>query len=180
LLNDSAKPLYIFDMRRTSSPAHEDAPAILSYLRDDLGYRTDLPHIGLEDPKQGFAPSGKYPESVNERWNYATAQVTPEEMQKAMEAAASRGDGPPKLGPPLPGTEEALKSNPRMKVLVAAGLYDSFLPCASGEEIASQLPSELRSSITFKCYTGGHAMYLDAPTRAELSRDVKALIASSH
>jgi carboxypeptidase C (cathepsin A) len=174
------KALYIFDMRKSSGPAHEDAPTILSYLRDDLGYRADLPHIGLEDAKQGFAPTGKYPESVNERWNYATAQVTPEELEKAMAAAASRGDGPPKLGPPLPGTAEALKLNPRMKVLVAAGLYDSFLPCATGEEIASELPNELRTSITFKCYTGGHAMYLDAPTRAELSRDVKSLIASSH
>lgn len=63
-----------------------------------------------------------------------------------------------------------------MKVLVAAGMYDSFLPCAVGGEIERQLPPSLRQSLTFKCYAGGHAMYEDAPARAELSHDVKALI----
>jgi hypothetical protein len=97
-------------------------------------------------------------------------------MKTAIEAASQRGDGPPRIGPPLPATEEALTINPRMKVLVAAGLYDSFLPCATGGEIERQLPPNLRQSIRFKCYTGGHAMYKDAATRAEFSRDVKALI----
>jgi hypothetical protein len=64
-----------------------------------------------------------------------------------------------------------------MKVLVAAGMYDSFLPCATGAEIDRELPSNLHQAITFKCYVGGHAMYLDASTRTEFSRDVKAMIA---
>jgi hypothetical protein len=96
-----------------------------------------------------------------------------------MEEASRRGDGPPRLGPPLPGTEDALALNPHMKVLVAAGMYDSFLPCASGAELDRQLPSNLRSAITFKCYVGGHAMYKDAATRTELSGDVKAMMAGN-
>jgi pimeloyl-ACP methyl ester carboxylesterase len=76
----------------------------------------------------------------------------------------------------LPGTEKALTINPRMKVLVAAGMYDSFVPCAAGADLDRQLPANLRQSITFKCYVGGHAMYEDAPARTELGRDVKALI----
>jgi hypothetical protein len=63
-----------------------------------------------------------------------------------------------------------------MKVLIAAGMYDSFLPCATGEEIERDLPSNLKQAITFKCYVGGHAMYRDASTRAEFSHDVEALI----
>jgi carboxypeptidase C (cathepsin A) len=176
LLKDQGKEPYIFDMRHTSPPANDDAPVILHYFLSELGYRTSLPYFGLEPIDQGFAPSGTYPDPVNARWNYATAKVTPEEMKTAIDAASKRGDGPPRIGPPLPGTEEALTLNPRMKVLVAAGMYDSFLPCAIGGEIELQLPPNLRQSIRFKCYTGGHAMYEDAPTRAEFSRDVKALI----
>lgn len=176
LLKDQKREPYIFDMRRTAPPETGDAPLILHYLRDELGYRTSLPYIGLEDMNQGFAPTGAYPESVNARWNYATAKITPEELKAAMERASQSGDGPPRMGPPLPGTDEALAINPHMKVLVAAGMYDSFLPCATGAELDRQLPPNLRQSITFKCYLGGHAMYKDAPTRAQLSRDVKTLI----
>ncbi|MGB9071481.1 MAG: alpha/beta hydrolase [Terriglobales bacterium] len=176
LLKDENKEPYIFDMRRTTAPGNDDAPVILHYFRHELGYHTSLPYIGLEGIEQGFAPSGTYPEPVNERWNYATAKVTPEELKAAIEEASKRGEGPPRLGPPLPGTEEALALNPRMKVLVAGGMYDSFMPCAVGDEIERQLPQKLRESITFKCYVGGHAMYRDASTRAEFSRDVKTLI----
>jgi len=176
LLKDKNNLLYIFDMRRTTAPGNDDAPVILHYFRHDLGYRTSLPHIGLEEMEQGFAPGGTYPEPVNARWNYATAKITPEELKAAVEESSKKGDGPPRLGPPLPGTEEALALNPRMKVMVAAGMYDSFLPCATGAEIQRQLPPNLHSAITFKCYVGGHAMYKDVPARAEFSRDVKALI----
>jgi len=179
LLKDQNKEPYIFDMRRTSPPENREAPAILQYFRHELGYRTSLPYIGLEDMDQGFAPMGTYPEPVNARWNYATGKITPEELRVAIDEAAKRGEGPPHLGPPLPGTEDALTLNPRMKVLLAAGMYDSFLPCAVGEEIENQLPSNLRQSITFKCYVGGHAMYKDDPTRAEFSRDVDVLIQGS-
>ncbi|MGA3089540.1 MAG: hypothetical protein ABSD75_13070 [Terriglobales bacterium] len=176
LLRDQGKELYVFDMRRAEAPAVSDAPAILRYFRQELAYHTSLPYLGLEAIDQGFAPTGSYPDPVNARWNYATAKVSPEELKAAMEAASTRGDGPPRLGPPLPGTEKALTINPRMKVLVAAGMYDSFVPCAAGADLDRQLPANLRQSITFKCYVGGHAMYEDAPARTELGRDVKALI----
>lgn len=179
LLKDQNKVPYIFDMRRTSAPEDEGAPVLLHYFRHELNYRTSLPYIGLEDMEQGFAPSGTYPEPVNSRWNYATAKVTPEELKAALEAAEKTGEGPPRIGPPLPATEEALALNPHMKILVAAGMYDSFLPCAVGDEIERELPPRLRQSITFKCYVGGHAMYKDDPTRAEFSRDVKALISQN-
>jgi carboxypeptidase C (cathepsin A) len=176
LLKDQHKEPYVFDTRLTSPPEEHDTPAILEYFRHELGYRTSLPYIGLEQIEDGFAPAGTYPAPVNARWNYATAKITPEQLKAAIEEASRRGDGPPRLGPSLPGTEDALAMNPKMKILVAAGMYDSFLPCATGEEIERDLPDNLKQAITFTCYAGGHAMYKDASTRVRFSHDVKALI----
>jgi hypothetical protein len=152
--------------------------AILRYLRRDLGYRTGLPYVGLESLEQGYAPSGKYPQSVNARWNYATAQVSPEEMAAAIEAAAKSGSGPPRIGPPLPATEEAITLNPGMKVLVASGIFDSYASCPAYKETERHLPPALRRAISFKCYIGGHMMYHDPQTRLEFSKDVKDMIAT--
>lgn len=180
LLAAEGKQPNIFDLRITD--AHEsaaDGRALLHYFRDELGYRTDLPYIGLEPLSQGFAPTDTYPEGVGERWNYATKTPTPEELKAALDAAQRDGNGPPRIGPPLPATAEALALNPRMRVLVAAGMYDGFAPCASGQETEAELPPELRDKIRFKCYQGGHALYRDEAARLEFSRDIKSFIAGA-
>ena len=176
LLSDQGKEPYVFDMRRTSAPENESTAAILHYLRQDLGYRTSLPYIGLEESTQGFAPGGTYSPPVNERWDYATEKLPAEQVQAAIAAAAASGDGPPQLGAPLPATVEALAQNPRMRVLVAAGLYDSFVPCAVGEETERHLPASIASSVRFRCYVGGHEMYLDPAARRELAQDIRRFV----
>ncbi len=179
LLADRGQQAYVFDLRRTAPPGEAARGAILRYLRRDLGFHSDLPYVGLEPLEQAFSADGRYPESVGARWDYATADVTPEQRRAAMEAAMASGSGPPRLGAPLPATEEALKQNPALRVLVAGGLYDSFLPCAIGAETERRLPEALRRSITFTCYVGGHAMYEDAPTRAQLARDLRQFFRAS-
>lgn len=177
LLRDEGKVLYLLDGRRTSPPSSEGYPTIVAYLRDGLGYRTDLPYLGLQNLTQGFAPSGVYPKSVGEIWNYATGPVTAAEVHAAIQAAQASGAGPPQLGPPLPGTEQAIALNPRMKVLVAVGMYDPYDQCARGYATQAALPPRLRRAIRFKCYAGGHEMYLGSPKiRAELTHDVLSLL----
>lgn len=180
LLQSEGKVLYLLDGRRTSPPSDAGTPQILHYLRDILGYRTDLPYLGLEDLTQGFAPSGTYPEGAGEQWNYATAPMTAEQVKAAIAAAVASGAGPPQLGPPLPGTRQALALNPDLKALVAVGIYDPYQQCARGQATEDALPPNLHRAITFKCYAGGHAMYLGSPElRAELSRDVLKLVAAA-
>lgn len=185
LLKAEGWTLATFDMRR-SVPAGQPpypsdfaaGPAVVRYLRRDLGYRTDLPYLDIEKAEEGYAPYGRYPTDINARWNYATAEVSGEEIQKALAEAARRGDGPPQIGPPLPATAEAVALNPKMNVLVASGLYDSMSTCAAYEETGLRLPPALRRAVVFKAYAGGHMMYLDPPVRHQFTRDVEALIAS--
>jgi hypothetical protein len=37
----------------------------------------------------------------------------------------------------------------------------------------------MQSAIQFKCYPGGHAMYLDPPARQDLSLDVRRFVHGS-
>ncbi|HWE46145.1 MAG TPA: peptidase S10 [Caulobacteraceae bacterium] len=171
LLKSEGKTLNTFDMRITAEPKEgADVAAILRYLRHDLGYHTDLPYVGLEPAEGGYGAS------VGERWNYATEKVTPEAYQAALAEAMKRGGGPPVLGAPLPSTAEEIALDPGTRVLVAAGLYDSLNSCAANAETGKRLPSNLAKAITFRCYTGGHMMYRDEPTRIRLSDDIKAMI----
>jgi hypothetical protein len=112
---------------------------------------------------------------VNERWNYATAEVTPEEMEAAFQAAVKHGGGPPQLGPPLPSAAEAVGLDPRLKVLVAAGRYDSLNSCAANDEIANHLEGDLKNAYRFECYEGGHMMYRDVAARQKLAQDIRKL-----
>lgn len=184
LLQSSGQVLDVFDMRllretpdRTTEGASR-RQRILSYLRESLGYRTDLPYLNIESMESGYAPGGRYPDSVNARWDYSTAEVTPEEMEAAIQEAIRHGGGPPQIGPPLPSAAEAVLLDPGLKVLVAAGLYDSLNSCAANAEIARQLDGDLEQAYRFACYEGGHMMYRDELARQQLAHDIRELAAS--
>lgn len=186
LLAASGKTLDVFDMRIVHENGTGVEPgagssrrqAIVNYLRHDLGYRTALPYVGTEPLQDGYAANGKYPASVNLRWNYATAELSPEEVKAAIDKAVKRGGGPPQLGPPLPSAADAVELDPGLQVLVAAGRYDSLNSCAANTAIEKHLEGVLKQAYAFRCYEGGHTMYRDETARHRLARDVRALAES--
>lgn len=157
-------------------------PEALRYLRRTLGYRTDLPYLmdGAERLEQGFAPSGEYPQDMNARWVHSTVyDPTPEQFAKAREDFARAGMlGIPKVGT-MPSTPEAIQLNPKLKVLVAQGAFDPLGGCSINSERARRLSAPYRDAVTWKCYEGGHQMYLDVPARTVFSDDVKSFIRST-
>ncbi|MGH9883979.1 MAG: S10 family serine carboxypeptidase-like protein [bacterium] len=171
------------DFRRSTPLVLGWLPAALRYMRRDLGYRTDLPYLGVdggETLEQGFAPTGKYPQTMNARWVHsAVYDPTPEQFAKAREDFAKAGMlGIPKVGT-MPSTAEAIDLNPRLKVLVAQGAYDPLGGCSINSERARRLASPYKEAVQWKCYDGAHQMYLDMPARTLFSNDVKALIRSA-
>jgi carboxypeptidase C (cathepsin A) len=168
------------DYRRSAPLVQPWIPAALRYLRRQLGYRTDLPYIGMdggETLEQGFAPSGKYPATMNSRWVHsALYDATPEQFAKARDDFAKAGMlGIPHVGS-LPSTPEAIVLNPKLKVLVAQGAYDPLGGCSINSERARRLPSPYKEAVQWKCYDGAHQMYLDVPARTLFSNDMKALM----
>lgn len=169
-------PRNAYDMRLIAEPVVAQA-RMVAELRGRLGYRTSLPYWGIEPIEHGFSPDGRFAEGAGARWNWATQPMTPAEVEAEYRRASAAGDGPPRLGPPPPGTAEAMRAAPALRVLVATGLYDSYSSCAANRERVARLPAELAPRVTFRCYVGGHMMYRDAPARRALSRDVAAMIA---
>ena len=168
------------DFRRSEAQINSWTVSAIRYLRRTLGYRTDLPYIGVdggETLEQGFAPSGKYPASMNSRWVHSTVyDPTPEQMAKAREDFAQAGMlGFPTVGT-MPSTADAILLNPKLKVLVAQGAYDPLGGCSINAERGRHLDSPYKEAVEFKCYDGGHMMYRDTPARTLFSKDVKALM----
>jgi carboxypeptidase C (cathepsin A) len=169
LLKDQGKTLNTFDMRLTSEPA-VDGGAILSYLHRDLGYDTALGYAGLDGSLSAQAdPTLPAAGSINRSWNYNSGVITAEVM-----AQAQAGEGPPGA---QPWALNAIKLDPKLRVLVAAGLYDSLNSCAANDVTRANL--DVAANFTMKCYSGGHMMYRDALAREQLSADVKAFVSGA-
>lgn len=169
---DEERVLDTFDMRKFAAGGRSDrgrGDAILGYLRQDLGYSTDLAYTGLE---AGYMPRpGPDRRSTGSRWSYNHVEITPE-----MIARAQGGGGPPGSQPWL---QRAMRANPDLRVFVAAGRFDSLNMCDGNRDMVARLEAQLASRFTLECYEGGHMMYRDPAERRQLASDVRAFIAAA-
>lgn len=72
----------------------------------------------------------------------------------------------------------AMKGNPNMKVMLAAGYYDLATPFYEGVYELEHLPmpSALQKNIHYSFYESGHMVYLHLPSLKKLHNDVKQFI----
>jgi carboxypeptidase C (cathepsin A) len=165
---DKTKTLNTYDMRQFG--AERDAPgyraAIMDYFRGELGYRTDLNYVDMEE---GYMPTpGPARRSTGSRWDYNHTTITPEMM-----AHMNAGGGPPASQPWL---QNAMRADPSLKVFVAAGRYDSLNMCEGNEKMTGKLEPALSSRFADHCYEGGHMMYKVQTTRLQLAKDLEAFV----
>ncbi len=160
-----------FDMRIVGAeprvPGRREA--IARYLREELGYATDLAYTGIEN---GYMPRpGPDRRGTGARWSYNHVEITPE-----MLARAQAGGGPPGSQPWL---QRAMRADPTLRVFVAAGRFDSLNMCEGNPLMTARLEPELVRRFTHACYEGGHMMYRDAPERERLARDLRQFIVAA-
>jgi carboxypeptidase C (cathepsin A) len=170
-LFDGQKTLNTFDMRvAAQEPADPARARVLGgYLRDEIGYATDLAYTGMED---GYMPlPGPARRSTGERWDYNHVEITPE-MLKRMQ----NGSGPPASQPWL---QNAMRIDHHLRVFVAAGRFDSLNMCEGNVRMSGKLEQDLSQRFSDHCYEGGHMMYRDAATRLQLSADIGRFIAGA-
>jgi carboxypeptidase C (cathepsin A) len=73
----------------------------------------------------------------------------------------------------------AIARDPKLRVLVAAGLYDSLNSCAANDVLRTTLDPAVAPNFTMKCYSGGHMMYRDALAREQLGADLRAFVSGA-
>jgi len=130
---------------------------IYSYLRDELGWKTDAFYAGAFGG--GYpSPASFRADWMSERWNRGMSY-------------ADRGAA----------LADALAKNPRLRVFIAHGYFDLSTPFAGTEYTISHLglSPDQRKRISFVRYEGGHAAYIASAARKQFSKDVEAFIAAA-
>jgi pimeloyl-ACP methyl ester carboxylesterase len=164
---DEDTRLDLFDMRRIAgadvnggNPVRDRAQA--QFLREHLGYRTDLAYIGLET---GYTPvtSPDY-QPAGARWNY--------------DSGTNSGEPPPDGGPPgkEPWVRRAIESNPDLQVFVEAAVYDSLNFCAANEDRKRRMPPDVADNFELHCYFAGHGSFRDPDGYPLLVQDIRNFI----
>lgn len=165
-------PLNTFDMRSTLNPDDVPAEAVQRYYSESLGYITDLPYVGFEQDRDSgyYSDDNRAATSIGANWNYDSAPITPQAI-----ALAQAGGGPPGA---QPWALNALKLDPRLRVMVDAGLYDSLNSCFANRYLLQQLPARQARQFEMHCYASGHMIYLDRLARDALLKDIRAFVGS--
>lgn len=142
---------------------------MIRYFRNDLRYYSDLLYQGPFG--EGYPASTTYRgDWMSQKWN-RPAPGTPTDSSGR---GGGRGAGRGAQAPTVPPLRQAMTMNPRMRVLVVSGLYDTVVPtCATMDEMVARVDEPFRSRVESRCYSGGHMMYTDRGPRREIQRDVQ-------
>jgi hypothetical protein len=173
LLRGEGKFVGLYDTRRVGPLDTTDAPydptkdpsllnlldeiAVLRYLRDELGYRSDLRYQGPFGG--GYPPPSTFRgDWMSTRWRWAPADTAP--------------------GAQLPTQplQNAMRANPSLHVLIGCGIYDLVCDYFGNAWTATHLEPSLARNVVARSYPGGHAMYTDPRAQLELKRDVVRFI----
>jgi hypothetical protein len=170
---DRTKTLGLLDMREleeSASPYRSPKVLLDHYIRDELGYATDLTYTGLEE---GYTPTpGHPPRSSNEQFYYNQAGLTQEDwkrVRKEGEVTYLARDNPPWI-------INAMRRDQPMQVFVATARYDSLNMCEGDAAVTATLTTDLSRRIANHCYESGHVVYRDEAARKQLSNDLLSFI----
>jgi len=174
-----------------------DDVMVLRYLRNDLGYKSDLRYQGPFGG--GYPPPTTFRgDWMSTRWNRPSPNTTagtpaagntPAGAPDATPPANTPTNAPANAGqggrgggagrdttaPPQP-LRNAMRSNPSLRVLVGCGIYDLVCDYFGNEWNASNLEPAIRRNVVARSYPGGHAMYTDPRAQMQLKRDVAEFI----
>jgi carboxypeptidase C (cathepsin A) len=127
--------------------------AFNDYMFRDLGYKTQLT----------FRPNNYG--GIGNDWNFQ--HNSPDGQQFAADTSSDLA--------------QAMRENPRLKILNAAGLYDLATPFFAAEYDLGHMALEprLKANIRYTYYPAGHMMYIDPTSARQLKSDLAAFYAGA-
>ncbi len=128
--------------------------ALNDYLFRDLGYRSPLT----------YRPNN-YAQTQGGGWSFQHKSA----------------DGRQQIADTSVDLADAMRQNPRMKVLSVNGVYDLATPFHGAEYEFKHMALEpqLQANIRYTYYSAGHMMYIDPPSARKLKADLVAFYASA-
>lgn len=129
-----------------------DDVIVLRYLREELGYKSDLRYQGPF--------GGGYPPPTQFRGDWMSVRWNRSPSDTAVSHAL----------------RDAMRLNPSLRVLSGCGIYDLVCDYYGNIWNASHLEPSIRPNVVARGYQGGHAMYTDPRAHAQLRRDVQQFI----
>jgi hypothetical protein len=168
---DRTRTLSELDMRELEGPTDLGSAAVLdSYIRDELGYATDLTYTGLEE---GYMPTPGHPRrSSGEQFYYNQDGLTAADRsrtRKEGEVTYIARDNPPWI-------VDAMRRDKAMQVFVASARYDPLNMCEGDVAATATLAPDFSSRISNHCYESGHVVYRDEAARLQLSHDLSDFV----
>ncbi len=144
------------------------SPPLIHYLRDTLGYHSDLLYRGpwgnsFHPDAMQLNPAGYADDWMALMWDHGAATKGP--MTQRGPAGL---DGPPPL-------RLAMEAEPKMLVFEVTGLYDGS--CAEHDEEVARTDAGLRERVRTGCYAAGHMVYTDWTTKKQLQQDFTKFVA---
>jgi carboxypeptidase C (cathepsin A) len=127
--------------------------AFNDYMFRDLGYKTPLT----------FRPNNYA--GIGNDWNFQ--HNAPDGQQLAANVSSDLA--------------QAMRENPRLKILNVAGLYDLATPFFGAEYDLGhmQLEPQIAGNIRYTYYPAGHMMYIDPPSARQLKADIAGFYVSA-
>jgi carboxypeptidase C (cathepsin A) len=123
--------------------------AFTAYVRDELGFTTDLAYILLNH-------------ELGRHWEWREGGSGDRQSLGAADALA-----------------RALSLQPKLKVLIAHGLTDLTTPYMMSRYVVEHLPANVTAErVSLKLYPGGHMMYLRSLSRRRLHDDAASFYAA--
>ncbi len=153
-----------------------------SYVRDSLGYRSDLlyrgPFGGAFHPEPlEISPGGFASDWMESMWNRSDRNENRSEPRRDGGTSGGDSDRLAEDQATKPPLRTAMAINPTLRVMNVRGMYD--MSCLALDEAVARSDENLRSRITNHCYVGGHMVYTDLAARQQLQRDFAAFVASA-
>lgn len=147
----------------TSDPSLKDNiddVGVVRYMREELGFRSDLQYQG---PFGGGYPS---PNSFRGDW----MSVLWDRSETSRAAIDDRSMDA------TPAVERVLRANQDLRIYVACGYFDLVCPYSTIDHMVEIMDPSLANRITVRTYHGGHAIYMDDSARLQMRADVETFV----
>jgi carboxypeptidase C (cathepsin A) len=168
------KMLNVLDTRKLQSQydLFGSPKALDKYLRDEVGYNTDINYSQVENGYQPI-PGAKLRGSRDQfDYDLDLPDTDLALTRKYGEATWIARHNPPWI-------PNALAHDKTLRVFVATGRFDPRNMCEGDERVIAQLPTDESRRVESHCYDSGHVIYDDASTRHELLSDISHFIAAT-